>query len=180
MGFNLLIHIHMKGQSQTEKTLAKHSFQLCWMQRHTANSVQPSSVLGQTQGSLFRGVQSSIPSLQSTGVTHTKVTQLWLSSEGVYQSHAPSPRFPADFCFNAHFDTGSLLLSIKLNSLWEQLQTKFTSHFAKHRIFKRMNEWMHELKTHASSISLLKKSFQSSVNSERLGSWKNCSHQGHP
>lgn len=140
---------------------------LCWMPWHTANSVQPSSVLGQTHRShLLEGSRAGLlPSRALVSLTRT-VMQPLLSSQGVYRSHAPRLRFPAVFCFNAHFDTGSHLLSIKLNSLWEQLQTKFTSHFAKHRIFRRTNE----LKTHASIASLLEKKFSNSVNSERLGS----------
>lgn len=56
--------------------------------------------------------------------------------------------------------------STKLDSLWQQLQTKLTSYFAKHRIFSKMNE----LKTCASSIYLLggKKKFLKLCSSEEI------------
>lgn len=61
MGLNLLIHIHMKGQSQMGKTLAKYGFQLlAVLQQHTANSVQSSSMLGQTQVSSSEGSRARL------------------------------------------------------------------------------------------------------------------------
>lgn len=92
MGLNLLIHIHMKGQSQMGKTLAKYGFQLlAVLQQHTANSVQSSSVLGQTQVSSSEGSRARL--LLSRALVFPPPPPTMLSSQRV-------------FCFNARFDTG--------------------------------------------------------------------------
>lgn len=120
----------------------------CQIQKHTANPLQTFSILGKTQVSYFRGLQSRT-SLQSTGATHTcsNVCSAHTCSAAsvAYQSRAPSLWFPTVFCPNAHFDTTHIYYTPTLcgqqsHTCGNSLQGKFTSCFAKHRIFRRMNE----------------------------------------
>lgn len=130
MEFYLTIYI-WKNKAEQQKHLPNAVLNcfFCQIQKHTANPLQTFSILGKTQVSYFRGLQSRT-SLQSTGATHTcsNVCSAHTCSAAsvAYQSRAPSLWFPTVFCPNAHFDTRSHLLHIYSMwstepHLWEQI-----------------------------------------------------------